>query len=238
MADTPDPSWRLLEDVRQYDEFTRMIVASIYPVIADQVLERTGITSGTCLDLGSGPAPLALALALLSNLRVTALDCSPGMIALAEKNIRKNHLEDRVVPVLGDVHAIPADDGTFDLVVSRGSYHSWTDLPAAFREIYRVLKQGGTAYIGGGYGSARIRNEVLVIMKANGISRDPDCPDRIRFRRIQPEEIADSVESAGISDYRIINDDSGFWIIIRKNREQKAIPKNPLHFHDGFFFTP
>ncbi|MFA4861874.1 class I SAM-dependent methyltransferase [Methanoregula sp.] len=216
MTETSDPLWNNGEDARQYDEFTRMIFAAIYPVIADQVLERTGITTGTCLDLGSGPAPLALALALLSDLRVTALDCSPEMFVLAIKNIRKNHLEDRVIPVLGDVHAIPAADATFDLVVSRGSYHSWASLPEAFLEILRVLKQGGMAYIGGGYGSARIRNEVLSAMKTRRIAGDPDCPAWTRFRRVAPEEIAGSAESAGIRNYRIISDDSGLWVVFRK----------------------
>ena len=30
-------------------------------------------------------------------------------------------------------------------------------------------------------------------------------------------EIEASIEAAGISDYRIINDDTGFWIVIRKS---------------------
>jgi ubiquinone/menaquinone biosynthesis C-methylase UbiE len=216
MTETSDPFWKTSEDARQYDEFSKTTFARIYPVIANQILERTGITKGTCLDVGAGPAPLAIAIALLSDLHVTALDSSTEMFALAHKNIRNRCMEDLVFPVIGDVHTVPTADATFDLVVSRGSYHFWEDLPAAFREIYRVLKPGGMAYIGGGYGTARIRDEVLAGRKERGIVDDPDHPKRTRFRKFRAGEIEASIEAAGISNFRIISDDSGFWMVLRK----------------------
>ena len=162
-------------------------------------------------------APLAIAIALLSDLRVTALDSSREIHALALQNIRARDLARRVIPVIGDVHAIPAGDGAFDLVVSRGSYHFWHDLPTAFQEINRVLKPGGAAYIGGGYGNSLIKAEVLAGRKERGIVDDPDHPARTRFRKFRAGEIEASIEAAGISDYRIISDDSGFWMVIRKD---------------------
>ncbi|MFA5221367.1 MAG: class I SAM-dependent methyltransferase [Methanoregula sp.] len=216
MIETTDPFWKTADDARQYDEFTKTTFARIYPVIANQILERTGITKGTCLDLGSGPASLAMALALLSDLRVIALDSSPEMFTLAQKNIQDRCMEDMVVPVMGDVHTIPATDATFDLVVSRGSYHFWNNLTLAFREIRRVLKPGGMAYIGGGYGTARIRDEVLAGRKERGIVDDPDHPARTRFRKFRTGEIEASIEAAGINKYRIISDDSGFWMVFTR----------------------
>nr|WP_320160207.1 class I SAM-dependent methyltransferase [uncultured Methanoregula sp.] len=217
MTETSDPFWKTADDARQYDELTRTRFACIYPVIADQIINRTGITRGACLDVGSGPAPLAIALAWISNLQVTALDSSPAMFALARENIRRGHMKDRVVPVIGDVHAIPAADATFNLVVSRGSYHSWNNLPVAFREILRVMKPGGTAYIGGGYGSARIRDEMLAGRSERGDADTSDHFARTRFRTLPADRIRAAIHDAEISDYRIISDDSGFWVIIQKN---------------------
>jgi len=224
MTDIFDPFRKTPNDSRKSDGFRETTFSCIFPVIADQVLERTGITRGTCLDLGSGPALLALALAWLSDLQVTALDSSPEMYGLARKNIRERHMEHRVVPMVGDIHAIPAECGMFDLIVSRESYHSWADLPAAFREIHRVMKPAGMAYVGGGYGSARIRDEVLAGRKERGIVDDPDHPARARFRKFRAGEIEASIESAGIRDYRIISDDTGFWIVIR-NGERPEKPE-------------
>jgi ubiquinone/menaquinone biosynthesis C-methylase UbiE len=218
MTRTSDPFWKTATDARQYDEFARTRFARVYPVIADQILERTGITRGTCLDVGSGPGLLAIAVALLSDLHVTALDNSPEMLALARRNIRDRCMEEMVVPAIGDVHAIPAADASFDLVISRGSFHSWNRLPAAFREIYRVLKPWGMAYIGGGYGSPKVA----------------------------PSEMRKLIEAAGISDYRIIHDDSGFWILIKKSagQNEQNSPAPGMRtgregfpvFHNGFFF--
>jgi len=217
MSSPADPFWKSAAEARQYDTFANTDFARIYPVIADQILDRTGISEGTCLDIGSGPASLALALAALSDLRITALDSSPEMFDLARKNIRLKNREDQVVPLTGDVHAIPTADATFNLVISRGSYHFWDDLVVAFSEIRRVLKPGGMAYIGGGYGSSRIRDEVLASRKERGIIDDPAHPVRSRFRKFKAGEIEDSIRRAGITDYRIINDDSGFWIVIKKS---------------------
>lgn len=216
MTPPSEPFWKSAADARQYDTFANTDFAQIYPVITDQILDRTGITGGTCLDIGSGPASLALALATLSDLHVTALDSSSEMYKLATKNIRLRGMENRVVPLTGDVHAIPVPDATFNLVVSRGSYHFWDDLVVAFSEIRRVLKPAGIAYIGGGYGSSRIRDEVLAHRKERGIVDDPVHPVRTRFRKFRAGEIEESIQRAGITDYRIINDDSGFWIVIKK----------------------
>jgi ubiquinone/menaquinone biosynthesis C-methylase UbiE len=215
MTPPSEPFWKTAADARQYDTFANMDFARIYPVIANQILDRTGITEGTCLDIGSGPGSLALALATLSELKVTALDSSPEMYELAQKNIRMRGMEDRVIAVTGDVHAIPAPDASFHLVVSRGSYHFWNDLVVAFAEVSRVLRPGGMAYIGGGYGSSKIRDEVLSSRKDRGIVDDPAHPVRTRFRKFRAGEIEASIEAAGISDYQIINDDTGFWIVIR-----------------------
>ena len=205
-----------MDNTRQYDELTRTRSASIYPIIANQILERTGITSGACLDVGSGPALLAIALAWISNLQVTALDTSPEMFARARENIHRSHMDDRVVPVTWDIHAIPAADATFSLVVSRSSYHSWADLPTAFREIHRVLRPGGNAYIGEGYGSAAIRDEVLAGRNEQWLADDPDPYARAGYRKFRRGEIEAAMGSAGIPEYRIINDNSGFWILFRK----------------------
>lgn len=216
MSETLDLYWKTSHHARQYDTSTRTVFARIYPVIADLIIDRTGITRGTCLDVGSGPAPLAIALALRSDLQIMALDTSPTMQSLMVQNIRALNLDTRIVPLLCDVHTIPIADETCDLVVSRGSYHFWNDLSTAIREIYRVLKPGGTAHIGGGYGSLKIKNDVLARRKEQGIMYDSGCSTNTRFSKVGVGEIESSLITAGIRDHRIINDDSGFWILFHK----------------------
>ena len=44
----------------------------------------------------------------------------------------------------GDVGALPYEDDTFDIVLSLNGFHAFPDKEAAYREVFRVLKPGGT----------------------------------------------------------------------------------------------
>jgi len=49
---------------------------------------------------------------------------------------------------------MPFPDNSVDLVVSHGSIFFWDDQVKGLQEVYRVLRPGGKAMIGGGVGSA------------------------------------------------------------------------------------
>lgn len=198
------------EQAREYDEVARTIFSPIYPVIAGQILKNTGIAHGTCLDVGSGPAHLAIALAALSDLKVYAMDRSPSMCRIGQTNVEHHRQERRVKPVLGDVHSIPFDDDSMDLVVSRGSVFFWSDRTRAFSECRRVLRPGGKAYIGGGFGSADLRNDICPRM----LERDPDWDEKRRgwVGRCDIDSIHEGLLGARIVEFDVARDDSGFWI--------------------------
>ena len=113
-------------------------------------------------------------------------------------------------PVLGDVHSIPFDDDSMDLVVSRGSVFFWSDRTRAFSECRRVLRPGGKAYIGGGFGSADLRNDICPRM----LERDPDWDEKRRgwVGRCDIDSIHEGLLGARIVEFDVARDDSGFWI--------------------------
>jgi len=196
------------------DEIAKTIFAPIYPVIAKTILERFGITSGVCLDIGSGPASLAIAIAEQSDLSVIALDYSDEMQEAASRNIAESGLTGRIELICGDVHAIPLPDDSADLIISRGSIFFWEDIHTAFREIYRVLRPGGKTYIGGGFGN----RELLVSVSAAMIRKYPEWEEKNR-KRMSPENLArfrTALEEIGVPAYEIISGDGGFWIVISK----------------------
>jgi len=94
------------------------------------------------LDAGTGTGHTALAFAR-QTARVVAVDFTENMLGqgrqlAAERGITNVDFR------LGDVEQLPADDGAFDLVVSRYSAHHWPHPQQALCEFVRVLKPGGT----------------------------------------------------------------------------------------------
>ncbi len=48
----------------EFDQIARTVFSPVYPVIADLIRKKTGITSGKCLDAGCGGGYLGIALAM------------------------------------------------------------------------------------------------------------------------------------------------------------------------------
>jgi ubiquinone/menaquinone biosynthesis C-methylase UbiE len=98
---------------------------------------------GMLLDAGCGPGQLAIAIGRrFPGLKVTGLDNNRDMIAAARRNVARAGTRNVSIQP-GDVHRLPAVDGSIDFVTSTLSLHHWQDAPRAFAEIFRVLKPGG-----------------------------------------------------------------------------------------------
>ncbi len=77
--------------------------------------------------------------------RTTGIDLTPRHCELAREHLAAMGLEAEVVN--GDAERMPFDDASFDRVSSNGVLHHTPDLPAALREVRRVLRPGGEARI-------------------------------------------------------------------------------------------
>ena len=97
--------------------------------------QHLGVGAGDrLLDVACG-AGLALELAGLRGAQCAGIDASPRLLAVAQD--RNPDADLRV----GDMNALPWDDGTFDVVTSfRGI---WGTTPGAVDEVHRVLAPGG-----------------------------------------------------------------------------------------------
>jgi SAM-dependent methyltransferase len=201
-------------DALAYDRIAREIFAPVYPVVAEQIRTRTGIVQGVCLDIGTGGGYLGIALAGLTDLDFYLMDKSPEMLEIAYMNTVVSGLQSRVRTVLGDVHQIPRDDGSIDLVISRGSLFFWEDKVKAFKEIYRVLTPGGKAYIGGGMGTGELFDKIKVEMdkRRHGFSLDPQG-ERFADHR---EAYRLALKQAGVASHKMTRNEEGLWIQIHK----------------------
>ncbi len=104
-----------------------------YPEAA--VLALAGSSPCDVLDLAAGTGKLTRSLVALGH-RVTAVDPSPEMLAVIERDLAG------VVLRVGTAEKIPLGDGTLDVVTVAQAFH-WFDPSPAYREIARVLRPGG-----------------------------------------------------------------------------------------------
>jgi ubiquinone/menaquinone biosynthesis C-methylase UbiE len=97
------------------------------------------------LDIATGTGHTALALAP-HVASVVGIDLTPEMLSEAE-GLRAGHAAGNVVLRQGDVHHLPFEDASFDLVTCRRAAHHFSDIARALQEIKRVLRAGGRVVI-------------------------------------------------------------------------------------------
>ena len=94
------------------------------------------------LDVATGTAAVAIAMAKRYGCRVTGLDQSAEMLATGRERVSRAGLDGRIELVEGRAQELPYDDATFDGVTSTYFLRYVEDVPAAIAELVRVAKPG------------------------------------------------------------------------------------------------
>jgi ubiquinone/menaquinone biosynthesis C-methylase UbiE len=203
-----------------FDKIAQTIFKPIYPLLALQIKQDYGITRGICIDVGGGSGNLAIELAKITDLEVISLDIDPKATEIAQRYIAASGLSGRVKAITADVQNMPFADDSADLIVSRASYMFWPDKVRAFREILRILKPGGSAFVGSGFGNLlpeEARKHIQDVLAEKNIGPPPES--LLNF-----EEMAKILRKAGIWDFRITTDTGclcGLWVDFKKPAPRK-----------------
>lgn len=144
MSDREAVAWQVGVWDRMSKVYLREIETRFDPVVSATV-RRAQLSAGdSVLDLGAGSGAVSVAAARLvgDDGSVTAVDISPEMVAVARARFAELSLAN-TRSLEGRGEDIPAEDGTFDVVISSLCLMFALDRAAAAREIARVLKPGG-----------------------------------------------------------------------------------------------
>lgn len=132
---------------------------------------------------------------------VTGVDYSALSVEKSLEYNRQAVQEGRCEILEGNVAELPLTDSAFDLATAFETIYFWPGLETCFREVYRILKSGGT---------------FLIVNESNG----EDAASR-KFEKIidgmtiyTPEKIAEALKAAGFSDVRWEHHPKKSWIAV------------------------
>ncbi len=169
------------------DQWTRWARApghdSYWRFHRDQFLNLLPPPARLTLDIGCGEGRLTRDLKKLGH-HVIGLDASPSLVAAARE-------ADGSIDVrLADAAALPIDDASADLAVAFMSLHDIDAMPAAIREIARVLDRGG-----------RLCLAIVHPINSAGsfAQRSPDAPFVIKGDYLHAFAYSDAVERDGLA---------------------------------------
>ncbi len=134
--------------VKFYSLIARKVpcIIDIHQQVAQEISAK--ISTGKMLDAGTGPGYLPFAIAKrVPGVEIVGIDLSSGMVDVANKKSEKLGLANRVTFKTANVGNLPFENESFDMVISSLSLHHWAKPVEYIKEIHRVLKKGGQAYI-------------------------------------------------------------------------------------------
>jgi ubiquinone/menaquinone biosynthesis C-methylase UbiE len=161
-------------------------------MVADYAIV-TGRALLICRTDGSGEQALQQGLLDATDLHITALYPSEELAQAAEARIRRAGLDKRLACKVGEVHALPFERESFNLVSGLGGVPFWKDREKAFVEIHRVLRPGGVALVGG------------------------YMPE---FLRLSGQALRATTQRSGLPTIRVY-EDNGQWVEITKTAEAR-----------------
>jgi demethylmenaquinone methyltransferase/2-methoxy-6-polyprenyl-1,4-benzoquinol methylase len=100
------------------------------------------------LDIATGTGDFAFeAISILKPEKITGVDISEGMLAIAAEKIKKRGLEKVFDVQLGDSEKLLFEDNAFDAVTVAYGVRNFENLELGLKDMLRVLKPGGKAVI-------------------------------------------------------------------------------------------
>ncbi|GHT74170.1 demethylmenaquinone methyltransferase [Bacteroidia bacterium] len=92
------------------------------------------------LDLATGTADLAIAMARAGAERIVGVDISEQMIAVGQQKVTRKKMERLIHLQVADGEQLPFEDNSFDMVTVAFGIRNYENRQAGFAEILRVLR--------------------------------------------------------------------------------------------------
>jgi SAM-dependent methyltransferase len=199
-----------------------------YVCVVKDILKFCEPEKGFWIDLGAGKGQVGIPLIEATGNPVVMLDPNVEAMMKGLEIASEKGLGDRLFAVVGVAEDMPFPDNSVDLVVSRGSIFFWTDSVKGLQEVYRVLRPGGKAYIGGGHGSSYPKEATEKVIQDR--KRKMEGEDSEKWKRFvelrRPEQMKKWAQDAKLPEFEIMGEGAisagdarvgqGVWLLFTK----------------------
>ncbi len=183
----------------------------VRPFLARQIEELYGRRDGNILEMGPFSG-LIFTLAQKNIGNTYSIAAFPQeMIPLYRREAGKLGLEERVRIIDSDSSLIGIADGSVDLAIFRGALFFPTLFQVDFGAIYRTLRMGGIAFVGGGFGKHTPPEVISQIGK-----RSEQLNAALGRVRVTAESVWDQLQSSSLEEKCEITTEGGLWVVMKK----------------------
>ena len=197
-------------------------------VIENQLLYEKAVaraigmkTGDKVLDLGCGRGRVAAHMSSMTGATVTGLNIDPNQVAQAREFNSQKGFENNFVQQDMNSLPLPFADNTFDCFYQIQALSLCKDLPALFREVYRVLKPGA---------------KVSLLDWVSLPGYDPSNPEHLELmRRVKP--LIGAVGTPTPKSFETALEDAGFVVTKSENASIDGLQAPLIDRVDIYFRT-
>jgi probable selenium-dependent hydroxylase accessory protein YqeC len=192
----------------------------VYPYLAQYIMDLYGSQEGDVLELGPFSGGIAKGLLRLSpHWKIVIAGEGLEVFEPIKEQLNETGYQEMMRFKLSPLSSLVFLDQSFDLVISRGSFFFLS--PFLLREAYRVLRAGGLAILGGGYGP--YTPQAIIDEIAEKSKRLNQMLGKIWFKR---EDMARLIQETSLDVRAEISERGGLWVILRKEGEEVQGARN------------
>jgi probable selenium-dependent hydroxylase accessory protein YqeC len=187
----------------------------VYPYTAAQAMAAYGRTEGAALELGVFAGGITFELAKENpGLSLTIAADSPDYLDYLKEELAARGLGGRVGLAEGPLESLPFPEQSFDLIILRGAFFFIMNRPAILDEIARLLRPGGLAFVGGGYGRGVPQEVIDEIADESRVLND-----RLGRRRVTIDELRALLAASRSASVRaaVVSEEGGVWLLMRED---------------------
>lgn len=182
----------------------------IYPYLAMEIKELYSKNEGEFLELGPFSGGISIELSkLIPFARITIGEESGELRQYFDSLIAKDKLQERIMTNPTPLFPLAFSNETYDLIIFRGAFFFLTT--DIIKEIFRILRKGGKAFVGGGYGFCTPQELIAKIA-----DESKELNYKLGKKWISKSELMEMINNTKLNDFATIAEKGGLWLILHK----------------------